>query len=178
MKARKVLLVVDMQNDFVTGALANRAAENILERIADRIAACRREGAAVFFTRDTHGEDYLNTQEGRMLPVPHCIEGTDGWQIVSRLRPYAAEEDIFDKRTFGSLLLPQWIQRRLGAPPEEIELCGVCTDICVIANALILKSAFPEVPVRVFGSRCAGVTPDSHACALEAMRACQVIVEE
>lgn len=178
MHTDKILLVIDMQNDFVTGALANQEAEKIISNIEARIKAYKAEGHPVFFTRDTHGEDYMNTQEGQFLPVPHCIENTQGWEIVEQLKDHAETENIFDKPSFGAIKLPEWIETKLGQVPAEIELCGVCTDICVISNALILKASFPETQVSVCGSLCAGVTPESHANALEAMKPCQVVVSE
>ncbi len=177
MNEEKLLLVIDMQNDFVTGALANREAEAIIGIIADKIEFYRREGHPVLFTRDTHGDDYMETQEGRLLPAAHCLKGSEGWQIVDPLKAYAEEKDVLDKPVFGSLQLPQWISEKLGSVPKEIELCGVCTDICVISNAMILKAAFPETIVTVEGASCAGVTPESHQTALAAMKACQVIVK-
>ena len=165
MKSKTALIVIDMQNDFVTGALANKEAEAILKNVENKIKEYRNAGAEVFFTRDTHGENYMETQEGKMLPVPHCLRGSDGWQIVESLRHYARKEDIFDKETFGSLKLPQ-------------QLCGMCTDICVISNGLIFKAAFPETVIRVAADCCAGVTPESHEHALEAMKSCQIIVEK
>ena len=176
--SRKVLVVIDMQNDFLTGALANEEGVKIIDDVKQRIDEAEKEGYTVLFTRDTHGENYMETQEGKKLPVPHCLKGTDGWQITKKLRPYADEERVLDKPAFGSLELPEWIEKKAGGVPEEIELCGVCTDICVISNAMILKGAFPEVPVRVKKSLCAGVTPESHNNALAAMEVCQVEVEE
>ena len=111
-----------------------------------------------------------------MLPVPHCLRGSDGWQIVESLRHYARKEDIFDKETFGSLKLPQQLCGRLGGAPEEIVLCGVCTDICVVSNALLLKAALPEADFIVNSALCAGVTPQKHEAALETMRSCQIEV--
>lgn len=177
MNTEKVLIVIDMQNDFVTGALANQAAQEIIPAIAEEIKAYRKEGMPVYFTRDTHGEDYLQTQEGRMLPVPHCIKGTEGWQIVPELADLGAEEDVLDKPSFGCPDLPGWLTEKLGGVPSAIQLCGVCTDICVISNAMILKGAFPETEVTVDGKLCAGVTAESHENALAAMQACQVIVK-
>lgn len=176
MKNEKALLVIDMQVDFVTGALANEQAQQIVGKLREKIAAYREEGYPVLFTRDTHGEDYMETQEGRLLPVPHCIKDSGGWQIIEELRSGLKEEDVLDKPTFGCLDLPQWLCGKLGGEPEEIELVGVCTDICVISNAMILKAAFPETTVKVDSSCCAGVSPQSHETALEAMKACQIIV--
>ncbi len=177
MNREKLLLVIDMQNDFVTGTLANREAEGIIEAIAEKIESYQRDDNPVFFTRDTHGDDYMKTQEGKLLPVIHCLKGSQGWQIVDQLRAYAEEKEILDKPVFGSLRLPEWIVEKLGCAPKEIVLCGVCTDICVISNAMILKAAFPETVVSVEGALCAGVTPESHQTALAAMQACQIHVK-
>lgn len=178
MSTEKVLLVIDMQKDFVTGALANEEAQQITGNIQEKIAAYKAQDMPVFFTRDTHGEDYLNTQEGRMLPVPHCIKGTDGWQIIDELAAFAGEENTLDKPAFGSQALPGWLSEKLGGrAPLEIELCGVCTDICVISNAMILKAAYPETVVTIEGACCAGVSPESHRTALQAMQACQILVK-
>lgn len=177
MNKDKLLLVIDMQNDFVTGTLANEEAAKIIGAIAAKIESYQKDDHPVFFTRDTHGEEYLETQEGKLLPVPHCIKGTEGWQLVDQLKVLAVKEDVLDKPVFGSLQLPQWIEEKLSAVPAEIELCGVCTDICVISNAMILKAAFPETTVTVEGALCAGVTPESHQNALAAMKACQVNVK-
>lgn len=179
MNTEKLLLVIDMQKDFVTGALANEEAQKIIGNIQKKINAYKAAGYPVFFTRDTHGENYMQTQEGKLLPVPHCIKGTDGWQIIEELREEACDDGILDKPTFGCLELPAWLDEKLsGAAASEIELCGVCTDICVISNAMILKAAYPETTVMVDGSCCAGVTPESHANALEAMKMCQIIIKE
>ena len=168
----KVLVVVDMQNDFIDGALGTAEAVKIVPAVADKLAARRSEGWKVLFTRDTHGADYLDTQEGRRLSVPHCIWGTEGWQITSSLD--VGDAALVDKPTFGSLDLAE-AAANLGEP-EEIELVGLCTDICVISNAMILKARFPEARVLVDAACCAGVTPESHENALKAMRGCQVDV--
>ena len=141
--------------------------------IAGRI---REFDGPVLFTRDTHGPDYPQTREGRVLPVPHCIAGTDGWQIAPSLQPYAAE--IIDKPTFGSTALGERLQAMNAQHPiESITLIGLCTDICVISNALLLRAFLPEVPITVDAACCAGVTPQSHRIALQAMRACQIEIE-
>ena len=168
----KLLIVIDMQNDFIDGALGNAEAVKIVPAVADKLAARRSEGWKVLFTRDTHGADYLDTQEGRRLSVPHCIWGTEGWQITSSLE--VGEAALVDKPTFGSLDLAE-AAANLGEP-EEIELVGLCTDICVISNAMILKARFPEARVLVDAACCAGVTPESHENALKAMGVCQVDV--
>lgn len=168
----KLLIVIDMQNDFIDGALGTAEAVKIVPAVADKLAARRSEGWKVLFTRDTHGADYLDTQEGRRLSVPHCIWGTEGWQITSSLD--VGDAVLVDKPTFGSLDLAE-AAANLGEP-EEIELVGLCTDICVISNAMILKARFPEARVLVDAACCAGVTPESHENALKAMRGCQVDV--
>ena len=169
----KVLIAVDLQNDFIDGALGTPEASAMLPAALRRI---REFDGPVLFTRDTHGPDYPQTREGRVLPVPHCIAGTDGWQIAPSLQPYAAE--IIDKPTFGSTALAQMLSAiNQGTPVEKITLIGLCTDICVISNALLLKAFLPEAEIAVDASCCAGVTPESHKNALAAMKACQITVE-
>lgn len=166
----KLLVVIDMQNDFIDGALGTEQAVSIVDRVADRIRAARAEGTEVWFTRDTHAENYLTTQEGRKLPVPHCIRGTAGWEISSRLD--VSDSIIIDKPTFGSVELASKIAGLAGL--EEVVLVGLCTDICVISNAMLIKAQLPELPVKVDSSCCAGVTPASHENALAAMKMCQI----
>ena len=169
----KVLIAVDLQNDFIDGALGTPEASAMLPAALRRI---REFDGPVLFTRDTHGPDYPQTREGRVLPVPHCIAGTDGWQIAPSLQPYAAE--IIDKPTFGSTALAQMLSAiNQGTPVEKITLVGLCTDICVISNALLVKAFLPETPVIVDAACCAGVTPGSHKTALAAMKLCQIQVE-
>ena len=171
----KVLIVVDMQHDFVDGALGSPAAQAIVPHVAAKIESYRKNGDFVLFTRDTHGENYLQTQEGRNLPVPHCIQGTQGWQILEQL--HRDHAPVVDKVTFGSSLLPEVLEQIFSSRPmDSIELIGLCTDICVISNAMVLKAFFPEVPILVDSACCAGVTPESHANALEAMKVCQIQV--
>ena len=169
----KLLIVIDMQNDFIDAALGTKEAVAIVPKVAAKIAECRKSGYEVVFTRDTHHEDYLNTQEGKKLPVVHCVEGTDGWKISSQLDVGASK--VIDKPSFGSLALAEYV----AALPalEEVELVGLCTGICVISNALILKARLPELKVSVDSSCCACVTPESHETALAAMRLCQVDVK-
>ena len=169
----KLLIVVDMQNDFITGALGTPEAQSILPEVEAKIERYKRNGDKVIFTRDTHGENYLSTQEGRFLPVVHCIKGTEGHKIADSLDTEGCE--IVDKPTFGSLDLANLVAE---GNYDEVELCGVCTDICVISNALILKAKIPETNVVVDGSCCAGVTPESHKAALITMKMCQVSVKE
>lgn len=173
-----VLIVVDMQNDFVTGTLGTQEAVNIVPRVAARVAAGADRGETILFTRDTHEENYLVTREGRTLPVPHCVRGTEGWEIIPQLRVYVTGFAPVDKPTFGSTTLAQMLSAiNQGTPVEKITLIGLCTDICVISNALLLKAFLPETEIVVDASCCAGVTPESHQNALAAMKVCQITVE-
>lgn len=168
----KVLLVIDMQNDFIDGVLGTPEAQAITARVRAKAEAAKANGDTVIYTRDTHGENYLETQEGRLLPVPHCIRGTQGWEIAETVWIPGCE--VADKPSFGS---PELAERVAALAPEAVELCGVCTDICVISNAILLKAKLPEVPVSVDSACCAGVTPARHKTALDAMRACQIEVK-
>lgn len=168
-----LLIVVDMQNDFITGALGTAEAVKIVPRVLELVRDFK---GKVLFTRDTHGKDYLETQEGRKLPVPHCIEGTDGWQICPELAPFCGGMPI-DKRTFGSSELGRLLEdldRENSV--KSVTLIGLCTDICVISNALLAKAFLPEAEIIVDASACAGVMPESHKTALAAMKMCQVQV--
>lgn len=170
----RTLIVVDMQNDFISGSLANRAAADIIPFIKNEIESGRY--SRVLFTQDTHYKEYLETQEGRNLPVMHCELGTDGWQIVSDLREYSFNGSSAHKETFGFL---GWADPRWGlADTDEIVFVGTCTDICVVSNALIIKALFPEKKLTVLAKGCAGLTPEKHSAALEVMRSCQINVEE
>ena len=162
-----ILIVVDMQNDFISGSLGTTEARAIVENVADKIKSFN---GKVIFTRDTHEDDYMNTQEGKKLPVSHCVIGSEGWQIHPDLAPYARE--VIDKPTFGSVVLAHLISAMDNV--ESITLVGICTDICVISNAMLLKAFMPEVPIFVDASCCAGVTPESHKTALAAMKSCQI----
>ena len=168
----KYLIVVDMQVDFISGSLGSEQAKAIVPNVVKKVESF--EGT-VIFTRDTHFDNYMQTQEGKKLPVPHCIKDTDGWQICDELKIYA--DAVINKVTFGSVELPQ-ILWECNESIEEIELCGLCTDICVISNAMILKAAFPEVKISVDASCCAGVTTESHNNALNAMKAVQIEIIE
>lgn len=168
----KYLIVVDMQVDFISGALGSAHAAAIVPNVVGKVSSF---DGQVIFTRDTHSSDYLQTQEGRKLPVIHCVKDTEGWQICDELKPYV--KHVVDKITFGSVDLPAYI-RGFGEEIEEIELCGLCTDICVISNAMLLKAAFPEAQITVDGVCCAGVTMESHATALEAMKAVQIDIRQ
>ena len=166
----KYLIVVDMQKDFIDGALGTKEAQAIVPNVRKKIEEFDGE---VIFTRDTHHKDYLSTQEGRNLPVEHCIEGTAGWEIDKSLQPFC-KGLVVNKPTFGSMALAEKIWERGDA--QEITLVGLCTDICVISNAMLLKAAMPEVPIIVDRACCAGVTPQSHENALEAMKMCQITI--
>ena len=170
----KAIVVVDMQNDFVDGALGTQEAQAMLPRLVEKLKAEQAAGTALVFTMDTHGADYLETQEGKKLPVEHCIRGTTGWKIADALHPFVEEAAaVIEKPTFGATALPAAL-----ADYDEIEFVGLCTDICVISNALLAKAFYPEKHITVDAACCAGVTPESHANALAAMRMCQVEVRE
>ena len=174
--ANDYLLVIDMQNDFVDGALGTPEAEAIVSGVAAR---ARSFDGTVVFTRDTHYENYLDTQEGKNLPVTHCVRGTAGWELAPALAEVqqALGAPVFDKPTFGSTELAAWLAARNAEEAiGSIELVGLCTDICVVSNALLVKATLPEVPVIVEAALCAGVTPASHEAALATMRSCQVDV--
>ena len=175
MANRDLLIVVDMQNDFVTGALANKDAQAI---IPDLVKFIEEWKGLIVFTQDTHSSDYLDTLEGRNLPVPHCIYNTKGWEIIPELRELADKRLCLMKHTFGDIDAVNAVPKAWDAPPTSVTFVGVCTDICVIANAVIAKTLFPETPIRVMANLCAGVTPESHRNALNAMRALQIEVIE
>lgn len=163
----KTLIVIDMQNDFIDGSLGTAEAVAIVDNVKAKIKEYVDRGDQIIFTRDTHQEDYMETNEGKHLPVVHCIEGTDGWQIRDGL--YVEGAEIINKPSFG---YTGWNNYSF----EEVELIGLCTDICVVSNALIIKALFPEIKVSVDSSCCAGVTPESHEAALKTMQMCQIEV--
>lgn len=164
---KKTLIVIDMQNDFIYGSLGTEEAASIVNKVKQKIELYKNNGDEVIFTSDTHTNDYLETNEGIHLPVVHCIKGTDGWQIPKELD--IPECEHIDKKTFG---WTHWYVRSFG----EIELVGLCTDICVVSNALILKAMFPDNKISVDASCCAGVTPKTHKSALVTMKMCQIEV--
>ena len=172
---KRILIVVDMQRDFVDGALGSKEAAAIVPAVVKKINEFDGE---IFVTYDTHYENYLETAEGKKLPVPHCIKNTDGWQLNADVenalkgRRYTPVE----KSTFGSVDLPGLMKEAVGNEPFTVELIGLCTDICVVSNALLIKANFPEMPVAVDAACCAGVTPEKHEAALETMRSCQIDV--
>lgn len=173
---RKTLIVIDMQNDFIDGTLGTKEAQAIVPNVKKKIEEYEARGDEIIFTRDTHTENYLETNEGKHLPVKHCIYGTNGWQIHNEVTPNSvlksSSATIVNKYSFGKLDLFEAFDEY----PDEIELVGVCTDICVVSNALILKATVPEINITVDASCCAGVTPESHKAALTTMKMCQVEV--
>ncbi len=176
----KILIVVDMQNDFITGSLGTPEAKAIVPNVKKKVNEYVENGDWVIYTRDTHFENYLNTKEGKNLPVSHCICGTDGWRIPDELYPSADYENTktINKHTFGSIdVLPNYVWAINDEQfISEIELVGVCTDIYVVSNALILKANFPDMDISIDASCCAGVTPESHKAALLTMKMCQINV--
>lgn len=172
---KKILIVVDMQKDFVDGALGSAEAVAIVPNVVAKIEAFDGD---IIVTYDTHPENYMDTQEGKNLPVPHCIKGTEGWKLDARVQAALDKKTYkaIEKPTFGSVELPEYIKTNYNAEDIEIELCGLCTDICVVSNALLMKANFLETKVSVDASCCAGVTPDSHNAALTTMKMCQVTV--
>ena len=172
---RKILIVIDMQNDFIDAALGTKEAVAIVDAVKDKIRSYPQED--VIATMDTHGEDYLSTQEGRNLPVMHCVKGTDGWKIRPDIAALLTGAKIYEKPVFGSIRLAEDLKALAQKEEIELELIGLCTDICVVVNALLLKTAIPEVKISVGASCCAGVTPLRHQAALETMRSCQIAVK-
>lgn len=169
---RNILVVVDMQNDFIDGSLGTKEAAAIVDNVVAEIA--KYNTTDIFATRDTHPENYLDTQEGRNLPVVHCVKGTKGWEINEKVAGALKNARIIDKPTFGSKILAEKLAAIAEKEELEVTLIGLCTDICVVSNALLIKAYLPETPVRVLASCCAGVTPESHEAALKTMAMCQV----
>ena len=172
---KKLLVVVDMQKDFVDGALGSKEAVAIVDNVVNKIDGFDGD---IIVTYDTHAENYMETQEGKNLPVPHCIKGTDGWKLDAKVQKAVDKKEYkaIEKPTFGSTTLPEYIKANYNPDEIEIELIGLCTDICVVSNALLMKANFLETKVSVDASCCAGVTPDSHNAALATMKMCQVNV--
>jgi nicotinamidase-related amidase len=167
---KNVLVVVDMQKDFIDGALGTKEAVLIVDNVAETIKSFDGE---IVFTRDTHFDNYMETQEGKNLPVPHCIKDTEGWQLDKKLEVIKTSDmKVFDKLTFGSVELADYLKTVKDL--ESVTLIGLCTDICVISNALLIKANLPEVKISVIEKCCAGVTPESHKNAIEAMKMCQI----
>ena len=172
---KKILVVVDMQKDFVDGALGSKEAVAIVPDVVKKI---NEFDGDIFVTYDTHYENYMETAEGKKLPVPHCIKGTDGWELNDEVKQALAAKKFspVEKKTFGSVDLPVLMKEKVGDDEFTVELIGLCTDICVVSNALIIKANFPEAPISVDAACCAGVTPEKHEAALETMRSCQIDV--
>lgn len=171
---RKILLVIDMQNDFIDGSLGSKEAESIVDNVVNKIKEYPSEN--VFATKDTHEIDYLTTKEGKKLPIEHCIRGTKGWDINPKIQEFIPISQVFEKGSFSSVALAEKIKEMAAKEEISIEIAGLCTDICVISNALLIKAYLPEIDITVDSSCCAGVTPDKHSAALETMRSCQISV--
>ena len=171
---RKILIVIDMQNDFIDGALGTAEAVGIVEAVKEKIRSYPPKD--VIATMDTHFENYMQTQEGKYLPVPHCVRGTEGWEIRPEIAGLLKGAKVYEKPTFGSMQLAEDLKAAAEKEEIELELIGLCTDICVVSNALLLKAQMPEVRISVDASCCAGVTPQKHEAALETMRSCQIRV--
>lgn len=169
---KKLLVVVDMQNDFVTGPLGSTAAQKAEAVLAALLPEWCKEGE-VAFTLDTHGEDYFSTREGKLLPVKHCVKRTAGWEIVPALKPFLQNAVIFEKPTFGSVALADYVKR---GNYDEVTFAGVCTDICVVSNALLVKAYCPELEIKVLSACTAGTSEEAHEAALLTMRSCQITV--
>lgn len=171
----KALIVVDMQNDFVTGTLGTKEAQEMLPRLVAKLEdAVKNKSFDIIFTQDTHKEDYLKTQEGKFLPVEHCLKGSEGWEIVPELQKFIPSARIvIEKKAFGSTRLPSLLK-----PYEEVQFVGVCTDICVVSNALLLKAFYPEQLVSVDATCCAGTSPENHQKALDVMKLCQCQIRD
>ena len=172
---KKVLVVVDMQNDFIDGSLGTVQAQGIVSKVISKIKSYPAD--CIYATRDTHGEDYLESSEGKNLPVVHCVKGSKGWEIRPEVADAMPQAVILDKPTFGSTELAKLLYRENEKEELEVELVGLCTDICVVSNALLLKSFLPENRISVDASCCAGVTPENHEAALATMKMCQIMVE-
>ena len=174
---KKCLIIIDMQNDFIDGSLSNKSAQDIIPPILEELRTGGYEH--IVFTRDTHTKNYLNTPEGKRLPVEHCIMGTEGWELNQEILEDACfgcdSISFFDKPTFGSLGLLSHIQSQ--GDFDEVVVCGTCTDICVVSNVLILKTMKPDLNITVLGNACAGLTPEKHQAALEVMKSCQINVK-
>lgn len=176
----KIVIIVDAQKDFITGSLGTPEAQAMIPKLVDKINHSS-DNTYFIFTKDTHYENYLETAEGKKLPIEHCIKGTKGWEIPKELTEHFANSPLtIEKQTFGSYDLVKKIIEIIDANEndklEEIELCGLCTDICVVTNALILKTSFPNCDIIVNSKCCAGTTPEAHKAALAVMRSCQIEV--
>jgi len=172
---KDVLVVIDMQNDFISGSLGTKEAQAIVQNAVKKIENFKGD---VFFTQDTHPSSYLQSQEGKFLPIPHCIKNTEGWEIAAPIKKLITDQ-VYEKPTFGSLSLAEALKNlHEKASIHSITLIGLCTDICVVSNALLLKAFLPEVSIHVDAACCAGTTPENHKAALQVMKMCQIIIED
>ena len=173
---KRYLIVTDMQKDFVDGALGSKEAVSIVPAVCEKVRSFEGD---IIATLDTHGEDYLDTREGRFLPVKHCIKGTEGWELDKNVRQALSEREhmLLEKGTFGSVDLPPLLEKMSGKEKFEVCVIGLCTDICVVSNAMLIKANFPEADVYVDAKCCAGVSPETHRAALATMKCCQMIIE-
>ncbi len=170
---KSCLLVIDMQNDFISGSLGSEEAKKIVPLVKEKIENSLQNGVDVFFTKDTHYENYLDTKEGFFLPVKHCIEGTKGHDICEELKPFESKaKNIFIKNTFGFSDFPKYLSEY-----DDIILIGLCTDICVISNAILIKAFYPEKNISVIKNLCAGTSVENHNAALTVMKSCHIVVE-
>ena len=173
---KRFLIVTDMQKDFVDGALGSKEAVSVVPAVCEKI---RNFDGEIIATLDTHKEDYLNTREGRFLPVEHCIKGTPGWELDKSVKAALMEREhlLLEKETFGSIKLPAILRVMSNKEEFEVHVIGLCTDICVVSNAMLIKANFPEADVYIDAACCAGVSPDTHKAALATMKSCQMIIE-
>ncbi len=171
--SKKVFIVIDMQNDFVYDALGSNDAKSIVSNVVKSVLDAKDENCEIIFTRDTHDSDYLSSREGKFLPITHCIKDTRGWQIIDELLPFVNDATVFDKPTFGSVELCEYLKK---LSPDCVTLVGVCTDICVVSNALLIKANLPQTDIFVIEKCCAGVTKKSHRHAIETMKSCQITI--
>lgn len=174
---KKILVVVDMQNDFVDGALGSKEAAAIVDNVVNKI---NNFDGDLIATYDTHEAEYMQTREGKFLPVPHCIKGTDGWELNLEIEKALSDKKCkrIEKVTFGSVELVEYVRNNYNPSNIEMEFIGLCTDICVVSNVMLIKANFPEMNIYVDARCCAGVTPEKHAAALETMKSCQVEITE
>ncbi|MCR5760541.1 MAG: cysteine hydrolase [Sphaerochaetaceae bacterium] len=180
----KILVVVDVQKDFVDGSLGSKEAVKIVPAVIEAIKENRKNNDYLIFTMDTHGQDYLDTFEGKMLPVPHCIKNTDGWLLDKNIRSmgdcvFDTNCSILEKPGFGCPSLPQTIEEitKNADGDFEVTLCGLCTDICVASNAMLLRALYPSMNIKVLKDACAGSTVENHEAALKVFKACQIVIE-
>lgn len=172
----KVLVVVDMQNDFISGSLGSPEAEKIVDVVCEKIRKANEDNIPIFVTKDTHGNNYMDTFEGKRLPIEHCIRDTEGWQNDPRIEATLKAHQVVIKGTFGAMTLPTYIHICSQNDVSEIEVCGLCTDICVINNVALLRAAFPDIPIIVDSKACAGTSIEAHNAALLVMKSLQIDV--